>query len=813
MFPVAFSLAVDQATYLQTVHGDTFEFSYIFKSDRSDSISIGGCLLMLLVDMILYFVIAIYLDKVVQGEYGRSRPFYFFLMPSYWRGDSLTSNKIDLSTDIELFDDCEKVPDDYENKVGLKIRNLVKTFKTEEKINFNAIDNLNLNVYSGEITAILGHNGAGKTTLFNMLTGFLDATSGSAHIFGYDIFNVNDLDKVREMCGVCPQQDIIYDLLNPYEHLEFYAYIKGVNRQDMRDKIENLLKSVQLWEERNNLAQNLSGGQKRKLCIAISLIGDPKILILDEPTSGMDPQSRRLVWNLLHSLRNDRIILLATHFMDEADILADRKAIIVKGKLKCMGSSLFLKNRFGLGYYLRITTRSNSPNNSESIGNFIKKHIPQAKLDSSFGKELTFVLPLNSVSKFQLLFDDFETCNEMKTIIETIGVSMTTLENVFLQLGDEHEGININPNKTDTDANVNGEMTTPIVEEPKKKNLYKKKPKFFSFIPLPVFSLLRARFQILIRNKLLFAYRFLMPLPSLIISILLPTFIKPSSFYDPNNLPRINLQDTGYIIETNKFALFNLTSTNLDSIINNNLIVNNKLPFNTQPIVTFTENITDLAGFSAGYIVDSVFNQSIDKSIILYNDSALLSIPYLVNTMTNFYSRLTNSKIINASLAAWPKTPTQCDTTNFDAGGFSSLLILGTSFILPIVSFATELVHDRELKCRQQLRLSGVSFGVYWGTSLFCFYLQYLVLPVLVFILIFCIPYLNIDSFAPGGAKLAIIVTTFVYVPLMILVSSCVSFLFNKKDTALAFLSTAFTMVTICYLQFQLTIQFNIFIV
>jgi ATP-binding cassette subfamily A (ABC1) protein 5 len=101
------------------------------------------------------------------------------------------------------------------------------------------------------------------------------------------------------------------------------------------------------------MAKSLSGGQKRKLCIAIALIGDPKILILDEPTSGMDPTSRRAVWSLLQNLRQDKVILLTTHFMDEADILADRKAILTKGHLRCIGSSLFLKNRFGLGYHLK----------------------------------------------------------------------------------------------------------------------------------------------------------------------------------------------------------------------------------------------------------------------------------------------------------------------------------------------------------------------------------------------------------------------------------------------------------------------------
>jgi ATP-binding cassette subfamily A (ABC1) protein 5 len=129
--------------------------------------------------------------------------------------------------------------------------------------------------------------------------------------------------------------------------------LKGIPKKEIQGKIDDLLQKVDLVDSKKTYAKNLSGGQKRKLSIAIALIGDPRVLILDEPTSGMDPQSRRAVWSLLQSIRGDRVILLATHFMDEADVLADRKAIVTKGQLRCVGSSLFLKSKFGLGYHLK----------------------------------------------------------------------------------------------------------------------------------------------------------------------------------------------------------------------------------------------------------------------------------------------------------------------------------------------------------------------------------------------------------------------------------------------------------------------------
>lgn len=117
-------------------------------------------------------------------------------------------------------------------------------------------------------------------------------------------------------------------------------------------QVKKTLKDIDLVEKADTFAKYLSGGQKRKLSVGIAIIGDPKIIILDEPTAGVDPYSRRQMWSFLQSRRHGKVILLTTHFMDEADILADRKAVISKGKLRCCGSSLFLKNKFGIGYHL-----------------------------------------------------------------------------------------------------------------------------------------------------------------------------------------------------------------------------------------------------------------------------------------------------------------------------------------------------------------------------------------------------------------------------------------------------------------------------
>lgn len=153
-----FNLKIKKALFTQLTYGDIFPADLLFKSIRPDTMSIMDCFIMLIVDGILYFLLTIYFDNVIQGEYGRAKPLWFFLSPSYWRKKSnLTNYSMSNSSDIEmeLGEDCEPISDEFKDKVALKIKNLVKQFKNEDKVTYNAIDNLNLTVYSGQITAIV----------------------------------------------------------------------------------------------------------------------------------------------------------------------------------------------------------------------------------------------------------------------------------------------------------------------------------------------------------------------------------------------------------------------------------------------------------------------------------------------------------------------------------------------------------------------------------------------------------------------------------------------------------------------------------
>nr|APD26541.1 ATP-binding cassette transporter subfamily A member 5 X1 protein [Brachionus koreanus] len=726
IFPCAFSLAIDQALFIQANYGTFFSAELFTNPARPNSLSILSCLLMLIVDGVLYFILTIYFDNVIQGDYGRAKSPIFFLKSSFWFKRKTKHTNMSEIDNVQL--DCEPVADEFKNKIALKINNLVKKFKNEKGIEYNAIDNLNLTVYSDQITAILGHNGAGKTTLFSIVTGLLKPDSGTANFFDLNILSDRDLIDIRKMSGVCLQQDVLYDLLDCYEHLELYAYLKNVPRNQINDKIEEILNKVGLIECKKSRANQLSGGQKRKLGIAIALIGDPKILILDEPTSGMDPSSRREIWSLLQSLRQNRVILLSTHFMDEADILADRKAVISKGKLKCVGSSLYLKNRFGLGYHLNIIANENFDQEPVEITSTIKKHVQKGELERISGKELSYTLPIDSVGNFQSLFEDIEQ-NGKSIGIENVAISMTTLEEVFLKLADEIK-------------------------------------------------------------------RFISPLPALIFSIILPKLINSLNDLNPNKIPIVNLAINEYATEKNPFLIVN--KSNIDNLVQN-LVVNNKL--NPQPI-KFTQSESNMSINSfAGFI----HQEKEDDFIIFYNDSAVFSVPYLVNTYTNLYSRINGLSLINASLTSWPQVKNE-DFSFFNASSFTTLIILGISLIFPLVSFAAEVVQDRELKCKSQLRLSGCGFWNYWIPTFIAYLIQSSFLPIILFFIIYAIPPLNIPEFMPAGAVFSIFLTTIIYIPCSLLVIMCMSFMFSKKETALSLLTTLVSLLfTIPYLITNLT--------
>nr|XP_046148467.1 LOW QUALITY PROTEIN: retinal-specific phospholipid-transporting ATPase ABCA4a [Oncorhynchus gorbuscha] len=501
---------------------------------EGDEYSFLTSISMMALDTVLYAVLAWYLDNVFPGQYGIGRPFYFPILPSYWlnskppkakelekpRFDNLVNQAEEKQkTNHEPGDEQKtKAPDEElpsckhqdkrerlgkgkteeeENKKnqeekqngekegqpshayfegepaglveGVCVQNLVKVFGRGQK---PAVDGLSITFYESQITAFLGHNGAGKTTTLSILTGMFPPTSGTASIYGKDIRT--DMDTIRHSLGMCPQHNILFHHMTVEEHILFYSLLKGRSLSEAQLEVENMLEDLGLPHKRDEEAQNLSGGMQRKLSVAMAFVGGAKVVILDEPTSGVDPYSRRSIWDLLLKYRSGRTVILSTHHMDEADLLSDRVAIISQGRLHCCGSPLFLKNCFGAGFYLTLvrrmkyegprtkmkcdctdecsckcstctTYKEESPQaktpgrqmdgDLSSITGLVHHHVPEARLIEAIGQELTYLLPNQSFQPraYASLFRELEeTLSDIG--LSSFGVSDTSLEEIFLKV-------------------------------------------------------------------------------------------------------------------------------------------------------------------------------------------------------------------------------------------------------------------------------------------------------------------------------------------------------------------------------------------
>lgn len=227
-----------------------------------------------------------------------------------------------------------------EEKKIIDVKNLTKMYSS-----FKAVDDISFSVKKGEIFAFLGPNGAGKSTTIKILTTLLKYNSGQVKVNGYDI--IKDSKKVRESFGIVFQDPSVDEELTAYENMKIHSVLYGLEKENAKKRIEKFLKVVELWDRRNDLVSKFSGGMKRRLEIARGLLHVPKILFLDEPTVGLDPQTRKHIWNyILEINKKEKVtIFFTTHYMDEVEKVADKIAIIDKGKIIKKGKILDFKKQ------------------------------------------------------------------------------------------------------------------------------------------------------------------------------------------------------------------------------------------------------------------------------------------------------------------------------------------------------------------------------------------------------------------------------------------------------------------------------------
>jgi len=312
------------------------------------------------------------------------------------------------------------------NGIAIEVIDLKKYFG-----DVKAVDEISFKIKRGECFGFLGPNGAGKTTTINLISCYLKPESGKAFIGGYDV--INEHSEVKKLIGICPQENIFYEELNVYENVIFFGKMYNINRKELKNRANELIEKVGLQEKRKIRAEKLSGGMKRRLNLIIGLVHDPEILFLDEPTAGLDPQSRRLIWDYIFELKSrNKTIFLTTHYMDEADILSDRLAIIDCGKIIATGSPEHLKETIGKGDLLNLKIEGPRQQLMSSI-NQIKQF--DYVNDASYLEEenITRINAMDGLGKIGEILKVFT--NEQKRLqVVDVGVQRNSLENVFLSL-------------------------------------------------------------------------------------------------------------------------------------------------------------------------------------------------------------------------------------------------------------------------------------------------------------------------------------------------------------------------------------------
>ncbi|CAD8167077.1 unnamed protein product [Paramecium pentaurelia] len=386
------------------------------------------------IQLIAYFILFLYCEQVVPNEYGIAKHPLFIFGVSYQKKAKVS--QLDYDTSLEINNSNTPLSSAmYTEEIkmnkspSITIQNLLKKFG-----DLNAVNNMSLALYESQIFCLLGHNGAGKTTAISLLTGMIQKTSGQVMMYGMNLDK--QLSDIRKSLGLCTQKDCLYNELTVKEHLKFISSIKG--RIDKEEMIQ-IMKKTELLEEQNKQVQELSGGSKRKLSLAMSLVGDSKIIFLDEPTSGMDAYSRRSIWNILERIREDkRTIILTTHHLDEAEILANRIGIMSKGQLLAVGSSDYIKRKFGEGYNLKLSF--DDVNLRNTIQEKVNQMVPNSFLETqhSNNNKLVFNIPFSSKGKLSDLFYNLESLDVQ------IGLEMKTLEDAFVKIGLEDEKSHLN---------------------------------------------------------------------------------------------------------------------------------------------------------------------------------------------------------------------------------------------------------------------------------------------------------------------------------------------------------------------------------
>ena len=736
------------------------EYKPRYFSNIYTNYSLFRMMLMFIVDFLIYIFLGYYLTMVLPHTYGIRKPFYFLFTSEFWcrkknkskdeiqnenEENSINTHSTSLSgfdtqKDFNIkknmtliYNNDPNFEDEnlYKDKMGkedvLKIRNLTKKFE-DGKI---SIDNLNINFYKDEIFALLGHNGAGKTTLISTLTGLYEATEGNAFYDGDDILIGNNMDKFRLKIGICPQHDVLFEDLTIKEHLNMFSIFKGVPSDHIDEEVNKSLKDFKLEEIKDITVSDLSAGQKRQLSIAIALIGGSKVIFLDEPSSGMDVSSRRNLWEILKRQSENKIIILTTHYMEEASVLGNRIGIINKGKMKCIGTPLFLVEKFGK--YMSINLYKDEEANNENIINYINDKIKETQFEV-LSEEIILRIPKSNFINGEGLnlrefFEDLD--NNLKRLkIKSYSVSMPTLEDVFLNMAsDDDKSIKSNKKKSQELKEIENDK---ILFETDYKEDFLQNSKFCNdFI-----ATFKRRLYLIIRDLKSFLMEVLCPILLVLIGLLVSKIninwasdpwkmdisfigkqnvlfssiqgiknIKDYYFYDHYiNVTCRTLKINDYTQEEKDKAIVNF----IDKIYETNK--------DTEDSKLKEVDMTDdnYVGYFGALLMLSEENDNYEF-LIAVNSRVKHAVPiYNFYFMKQIIQKAIKRKI-NIEYTHYPMPLTsELDERTGEVNNSIFILFIATAFSLIPASFVTRIVKERINNSKHLMRLSGMKRMAYW---------------------------------------------------------------------------------------------------
>ena len=767
---------------------------------------ISTCYIMFTVDFFIYLFLGYYLQNVIPHEYGMAKPFYFLFTPSYWCGEKEKEDeqKIEIYNETteengkikkeedsisnnSIFDDNPHKEDDNfqnedlyrdrnKNEDVFMLRNVTKVYDDGKM----ACNKISFNLFRNEIFALLGRNGAGKTSLINVLTGMYEATSGQAIYKGDNILFESKMKNFRNKLGICPQHDILFPQLTVREHLEIFCYFKGFNVDDIKEEVDTTLQDFRIHDIENVLAGTLSAGQRRKLSIAISIVGGSEVIFLDEPSSGMDITSRRNLWEILKKIIEKKIIILTTHYMEEASVLGNRIGIMAEGVLKCIGTPLFLIEKYGK--YLSINIHKEKDADNDKIINFFKSKSNGIEAEI-LTQEILIRIPKNKPGTeeknldIQSFFSDLDNnIEELK--IRNYSASMPTLEDVFLNIG----SVRLEEEEMLKSGKIDEEKNERILFKQKYIKNFSKSQKFF----LDSLTLLKKRLFQIKRDMKTLMLEILCPVLLVLVGILV---VQINIFEDSDPI----------YCNNDSLAAFGDQVIYYGDYNNNNDNFYDDFKFSYNNVITqFLE--TDSSSSPKEGVKNFIEKlYAIEKEGKIDNFGALYKIKYdktnhqysfieVANGRARqspmmyayvFLNQILKNEGIDFNYTHYPLPTTSDNKDNSKAlNNYFLVFFVSVAFSLIPANFISSIVTERINNSKHLMRISGINVIAYWIINFLFELIKYYITGGICFLLLWIFDYI------PSYFYLLYLL----YGPSMITFTYFLSFFFSTESSAQNFM-------------------------